>query len=200
MAKQTRTVKRPGSRTPEPARRPAGVPAFDRVAAVIRREGGADPPGPLRQRSTTFGAGALKIGGKIFAMPADGDDGPEAAGGSRRRTGGGGPWKAVHAGPRTRHAGVDCPRGPGGRLAGAGARRARVCRRHAAQGLTAIVTRQLPLRPLPAESPFPRAELVRMPAQPGPPWFTRAWLPCRFPRPSFDVWMKARNWTLQIGD
>ena len=33
MAKQTRTVKRPGSRTPEPARRPAGVPAFDRVAA-----------------------------------------------------------------------------------------------------------------------------------------------------------------------
>jgi hypothetical protein len=45
--------------------------AFDRLAVAMRAEGGVDDavPGGARR---AFGAGALKVGGKIFAMPAQG--------------------------------------------------------------------------------------------------------------------------------
>ena len=47
------------------------VPAFDRIAAVLRDEGGVDTPSPAASRRA-YGAGALKAGGRIFAMPAQG--------------------------------------------------------------------------------------------------------------------------------
>jgi hypothetical protein len=57
------------------AQQPAGdahtVPAFDRIAEILRREGRADPAEPPGARRA-FGAGALKVDGKIFAMPAQG--------------------------------------------------------------------------------------------------------------------------------
>jgi hypothetical protein len=49
---------------------PTSVPAFDKIAAVLRAEGGVDEAGATGRRA--FGAGALKVGGKIFAMPAGG--------------------------------------------------------------------------------------------------------------------------------
>ena len=42
---------------------------FARLADALRSEGGIDPPAAARGR---FGAGALKAGGKIFAMPVQG--------------------------------------------------------------------------------------------------------------------------------
>ncbi|HEY2027236.1 MAG TPA: hypothetical protein VGG78_09510 [Gemmatimonadaceae bacterium] len=50
---------------------PAEVAGFERIAAVLRKEGGVDPM-PLAGSRRAFGAGALKVGGKIFAMPAQG--------------------------------------------------------------------------------------------------------------------------------
>jgi len=47
------------------------VPGFEKVAAVLRTEGAVDPTDPPSTRRA-FGAGALKVGGKIFAMPAQG--------------------------------------------------------------------------------------------------------------------------------
>ena len=47
------------------------VPGFEKIAAVLRAEGGVDPLDPPSVRRE-FGAGALKVGGKIFAMPAQG--------------------------------------------------------------------------------------------------------------------------------
>ena len=45
------------------------LPAFDRLAAVLRKEGGVDAATPPTARRA-FGSSALKIGGKIFAMVA----------------------------------------------------------------------------------------------------------------------------------
>ena len=50
---------------------PAEVAGFERIAAVLRKEGGVDPM-PLAGGRRAFGAGALKVDGKIFAMPAQG--------------------------------------------------------------------------------------------------------------------------------
>ncbi len=45
-------------------------PDFDRLALALHSEGGIDPP-PVRA-SGAFGAFAMKVGGKIFAMPVGG--------------------------------------------------------------------------------------------------------------------------------
>jgi hypothetical protein len=50
---------------------PAEVAGFEPIAAVLRKEGGVDPAPALGGRRA-FGAGALKVRGKIFAMPAQG--------------------------------------------------------------------------------------------------------------------------------
>jgi hypothetical protein len=49
----------------------AQVAGFERIADVLRREGSVDPAPPAGGRRA-FGARALKVGGKIFAMPAQG--------------------------------------------------------------------------------------------------------------------------------
>ena len=49
----------------------ADVPGFERIADVLRRERSVDPAAAVGARRA-FGAGALKVGGKIFAMPAQG--------------------------------------------------------------------------------------------------------------------------------
>lgn len=66
--RKTDTVDRPSSIV-----RPSShdVPGFEKIAAVLRAEGGVDPMDPPSTRRA-FGAGALKVGGKIFAMPAQG--------------------------------------------------------------------------------------------------------------------------------
>jgi hypothetical protein len=47
------------------------VPGFEKIAAVLRAEGAVDPMDPPSTRRA-FGVGALKVRGKIFAMPAQG--------------------------------------------------------------------------------------------------------------------------------
>jgi len=50
----------------------SAVPAaFEMLAEVLRRGGGVDPPAVAASRRQ-FGSAALKVGGKIFAMPAQG--------------------------------------------------------------------------------------------------------------------------------
>lgn len=65
-------VKRAAKRSDKKDATPShDVPGFERIATILRREGGIDPadePGGRR----AFGTGALKVGGKIFAMPAQG--------------------------------------------------------------------------------------------------------------------------------
>ena len=67
-AKSVRTPAQTSETTAGPTDLPA---AFARLAETLRREGGVDPaePEPARRK---FGAGALKVRGKIFAMPAHG--------------------------------------------------------------------------------------------------------------------------------
>ena len=67
-AKSARATAHTGETTADPTDLPA---AFARLADTLRREGGVDPaePEPARRK---FGAGALKVRGKIFAMPAQG--------------------------------------------------------------------------------------------------------------------------------
>ncbi|MCU0634359.1 MAG: MmcQ/YjbR family DNA-binding protein [Gemmatimonadaceae bacterium] len=55
--------------TPRPVRR--GVPGFAALAATLRAEGGIDAPS-AGGRARAFGADALKVGGKIFAMAVQG--------------------------------------------------------------------------------------------------------------------------------
>jgi hypothetical protein len=45
-------------------------PAFARIASAIRREGGVDDAAAGAKRG--FGSAALKVNGRIFAMPAQG--------------------------------------------------------------------------------------------------------------------------------
>jgi hypothetical protein len=45
---------------------------FARVAATLRQDGGVDEEAPPESRRRAFGAGALKVNGKIFAMPVRG--------------------------------------------------------------------------------------------------------------------------------
>jgi hypothetical protein len=46
--------------------------AFAKVAATLRQDGGVDDEAPPGSRRRAFGAGALKVNGKIFAMPVRG--------------------------------------------------------------------------------------------------------------------------------
>jgi hypothetical protein len=46
--------------------------AFARIAATLRQDGGVDDEAPPESRRRAFGAGALKVNGKIFAMPVRG--------------------------------------------------------------------------------------------------------------------------------
>jgi hypothetical protein len=57
------------SGTTPPAAVPRTSPAFERVAVALRRDGGVDP---LDSASRGFGSAALKVDGKIFAMPTKG--------------------------------------------------------------------------------------------------------------------------------
>jgi hypothetical protein len=68
MGTAKRGTKRTGDRT-QAASVSDAVPTFDRIAAVLRAEGAADTPAASGRG---FGAGALKAGGRIFAMPAQG--------------------------------------------------------------------------------------------------------------------------------
>jgi hypothetical protein len=49
---------------------PPASPTFTRIAAALRRDGGIDDPSQGVRRA--FGAEALKVNGKIFAMPVKG--------------------------------------------------------------------------------------------------------------------------------
>jgi len=80
--KATRAASRRSTKPPQKtdtAHRPSSivhpsshdVPGFEKIADVLRAEGDVDPMDPPGTRRA-FGAGALKVGGKIFAMPAQG--------------------------------------------------------------------------------------------------------------------------------
>lgn len=66
-----KTVRRSATSAPLDASGRPGVAAFERIAAVLREEGGIDAPTPPGARRA-FGADGLKVRGKIFAMPAQG--------------------------------------------------------------------------------------------------------------------------------
>lgn len=46
--------------------------AFARVAATLKQDGDVDDEAPPESRRRPFGAGTLKVNGKIFAMPVRG--------------------------------------------------------------------------------------------------------------------------------
>jgi hypothetical protein len=71
VAAAKKTAKKSIGKTAEPTPAADLAATFANLAETLRREGGVDPAEP-ESSPKKFGAGALKVGGKIFAMPAQG--------------------------------------------------------------------------------------------------------------------------------